>query len=317
MTKANQKLLEEFLKEEALAGRRKQGLQSLQNRVPKFLNWLEDEKIPINSLGVREALAYQGWLIESGRQDGRRFANHTITAYVIAAGSFLEFARRKHIVLANPFQEIRRLPQEKKLPRNLPREKNMFEFLETLIDWDDRKHLKHQKTKYRIHLIAELMYSTGLRISEVAALKVQDLDFRRGMVHVREGKGGKPRVAYLNDFSTQILKLYIKRIRPYLMTLWNERNGDSLFGVGEGWLLKQVNANLKTYFAPLGCADFTSHAFRHCLGWHLHRAGCNIRYIQEIMGHKYLRNTEIYTRVDKEDLRAIIDSHHPRGRSRK
>lgn len=314
MNKTNQKLLAHFLEEEKLAGRRKQGLTGLRNRVPKLLGYLEDQEIPVGRVAVKEALAYQGWLIESGRRDGKRFSNHTIAAYIIAASSFFDFARRKALVPANPFKEIRRLPQEKNLPRNLPNERDMYDFLEELAEWDRRSHLRNQKTKYRIHLIAELMYSTGLRISEVAGLKAGDLNFRKGIVYVREGKGGKPRVAYLGHFAGRVLKLYIRRLRPWLMTRRAEAPGDSLFGVGESWLQQQVNQNLKTYFAPLGYADFSSHAFRHCLGYHLHRAGCNIRYIQAILGHKRLRNTEIYTKVDKEDLRKIMDAHHPRRR---
>ena len=74
------------------------------------------------------------------------------------------------------------------------------------------------------------------------------------------------------------------------------------------WLNTILNKESKR----LGFGHFSSHNFRHAVGYHLLRAGCDIRYIQSILGHKKLSSTQIYTRVDKEDLRRIIDKYHPR-----
>ena len=146
----------------------------------------------------------------------------------------------------------------------------------------------------------------------MAALKVADIDLNRGLVRVEEGKGGAERTAYLNDYAREVLRLYIERVRALIFTDWHRRNNDLLFGTRWDRLYHLVNDTLKEVTARLSLGEFSSHGFRHALGYHLLRAGCNIRHIQEILGHKLLRNTEIYTKVDKEDLRNILDTHHPR-----
>jgi site-specific recombinase XerD len=64
--------------------------------------------------------------------------------------------------------------------------------------------------------------------------------------------------------------------------------------------------------AELDLPEFTSHGFRHCVGYHLLRAGCQVRYIQEILGHEHIQSTEVYTKIDKENLKAVLDQYHPR-----
>ncbi len=163
----------------------------------------------------------------------------------------------------------------------------------------------------KLIIICELLYSTGLRISEAVALKTEDIDLIRGTVSVIGGKGGFNRTALLNDYARIILSIYINEIRPLILTEWHD---DSLlFGtVSWGRFGKFVNEGLKEYSTELKLPAIRSHGFRHALGYHLLRSGCPIRSIQEILGHKALKNTEIYTRVDKEDLKGVLDRFHPR-----
>lgn len=309
----NQKeLISEFLKDEKLKGRMEKGLKTLKQTVPKLMFWLDLSDLQFSEVGVKEALSYQEWLIETGRLDGGKYQASTVRNYLKAAGSFYEFLKDKGIVHDNPFKQIRKIREEKILPRNILKEKQMDALLTALSRYNDEPGVKNQITMYKVHVIAEVMYASGLRISEVADLAPGDIDFGKGIINVRKGKGGVSRVAWLGDYSKQILNLYITRMRELTFSAWHDRNNHLLFGTPWFSLEKLVNKTLKKVSADLKLGPFTSHGFRHALGYHLLRSGCNIRYIQEILGHKHLKNTEIYTKVDREDLRDVLDSFHPR-----
>jgi len=129
---------------------------------------------------------------------------------------------------------------------------------------------------------------------------------------VREGKGGYQRVAFLNEFASEVLRLYVERVRTLALSQWNLRNTDRLFAMGWEQFGKMMNGELARACASLGFPPMRSHGFRHAVGYHLLRAGCNIRHIQSILGHRRLRNTEVYTKVEKEDLKNVVDACHPR-----
>ena len=304
-------LLRACLAEAKLAGHREQGLLGLRYKIPKLLSYLQERGLSVEQVGVNEAQEYQSRLIEGGRADGRPYCNSTVLCYLKAAAHFYAFLVRKALVDSNPFREIRRVRPEKKLPRNLPKESQMASLLEELAHYDQEPHLSSKITRYRVHVACELMYASGLRASEVAALRVQDIDLARGLLTVREGKGGRSRMAYLNQYATEVLRLYIERLRPLIHEkAW--ANNTLLFGCG--WLSfgPLVNRTLRRLIAKPKLPPLTCHGFRHALGYHLLRAGCNIRHIQQILGHKNLRHTEVYTKVDREDLREVLDTYHPR-----
>jgi len=304
-------LFNEYLQHIRLAGHTVQGIIGLRSRVPKFFTFLEEQGLEIHEVGIREAQEYQGWLISTGRKDGGQYSPKTINAYIISASNFYGFVKRKGLVSANPFKEIKRMRIDRKLPRNLLKEDQMNDFLAKLAQYDNETSLKTKITRYKVHVAAELMYATGLRINEVAALRNEDINFTRGTIVVRHGKGGKTRTVWMNDYAKEVLKLYVEQMRELVFNKWNERN-NTLFGVRWQSFEKIVNRVLKATARELRFPPFTTHGFRHAVGYHLLRAGCNIRYIQEILGHKLLRNTEIYTQVDKEDLREVLDTCHPR-----
>jgi site-specific recombinase XerD len=173
----------------------------------------------------------------------------------------------------------------------------MGEFLGELGRFDRGARLVDRVKAYRAHVAAEFLYATGIRASEAAGVRVEDIDFEGGLIRVREGKGGVTRMAILGGYASDVLKLYVDRMRP--LVKWN--------GFGES-----VNSVYRRLSSRLGFPTTSCHLFRHAVGYHLLRAGCNIRYIQDILGHKELKSTEAYTRVDTEDLRDVVDRFHPR-----
>jgi site-specific recombinase XerD len=312
MNDDNKRLLEQFLAYLQLKGSRKRGISGIKRRVPVLLEYLEANDIDVRMLKVKNAASFQGWLLERTTKTGNRYDTNTILAWLTAATSFYEFLKKKHIAHTNPFKEIRKLRQEKKLPRNILKEKETACLLAELARFDQGQNLKQKITRYRVHVAAELMYSTGLRIAEVSELVIDDIDLRRKLLYVREGKKGFSRVAFLNDYAAEVLRLYIEKMRPLVRNEWNERNGALLFGAGFGWFSKVVNRILNETSHRLGYSSFRSHGFRHALGYHLLRSGCGIRDIQVILGHRRLKTTEIYTKVDKEELKEVLDRCHPR-----
>jgi site-specific recombinase XerD len=311
MTKENLKLFADFLEYERLRGHTEQGFIDLKVRTPHFIEYIEECGLSVSDVRVKDASGFQGRLI------AKKLKNTTVASYVSVASGFCEFLRKKGLIHENPFKMLRKVRAEKRLPRNIPKEPQMESLLEHLAQFDEHGDLKACRTAYRVHVVAELMYSTGMRISEVAGLKVSDIDFGKGIVYVNQGKGGESRIAWLNDYAKAVLRLYVTRMRRLLENRWNEQNGELLFGVRWGWFGKTINERLRKASRKLKIAGFTSHSFRHAVGYHLLRAGCNIRYIQEILGHKALRNTEIYTKVDRDDLKNVLDKCHPRQWSRK
>ena len=123
-------------------------------------------------------------------------------------------------------------------------------------------------------------------------------------VFIRSGKGGVARTAFLNDYAVSVVKFYITEAREVVNF---KRSSSTLFGVASA---RNLDSALNCHLKQLG--GFTSHSFRHAVGTHLLRRGCDLRYIQLILGHDDLKSTALYTRVSKEELRDQLDSYHPR-----
>ena len=214
--------------------------------------------------------------------------------------------------------------------RDLPDEAQLAGILDTLAGFSSGSTFPERITLYRLHVLCEVLYASGLRIAEAAALRCEDLDLERREIHLREGKGGIPRVVYLNEYAAEVLKLYIKHIKapltggaagptatgvsdPGSSEIGSSAGGspsgvdDPLFGIRNSTTLGQlVSRRLKEH-------KMSAHSFRHSLGYHLLRAECDLRYIQLILGHQDLQSTSIYTKVDKRSLKEQLDEHHPRG----
>jgi integrase/recombinase XerD len=310
---AQTQLLKDCLVEARRAGHTRKSVIGLRKTIPWLLTYLRERGLSPQRVGPPEAQEYQSWLIAHGRADGRPYCNATVLNYLKAAAHFYAYLLRRGVVLSNPFVEIRRVRAEKRLPRNLPKEPEMEKLLEELSHFERAPDLRARMTRYRVHLIAELLYASGIRSGEAAALHPQDIDFEHGLLLVREGKGGKSRVAYLSQYALQVLRLYLDRIRPLLVAKaywWNGTN--SLFGCDWGALGPLVSRTLTPIARSLEVPSPAAHEFRHAFGYHLLRAGCNIRHIQQFLGHAHLKTTEIYTKVDREDLRDVLDGFHPR-----
>jgi len=307
MNQEHIKYLKGYLEELKLKSMRKASVRKKKDEVKKLLKYLEERELDIQDLGVRQAQEYQGYLLEHKKKDGAGYSRNTVATFMTQASSFYEYLKKGNVVLTNPFKYIRRVNMDKLLPKNLLKPKDMNRLLKSLEDFNKEQDYYLKLRKYKMHVLAEFLYATGMRISEAGSVKEKDIDLEKGSVTIRDNKSKNKRVCFLNEYAKQVLKIYLYKIRR-----WVVRDKSKLFGAeGErlgivlSWVLDNVCESLKL-------PKLTAHSFRHSFGYHLLKAGCDIRYIQELLGHKRLFTTQIYTKVDKEDLRKVLDRYHPR-----
>ena len=301
-----------FLDEEASRGRRPRGVQDLRLRAPRFIRFMEDRGKRVSETTVQDAYAYQGSLIDSTTSAGTTYEATTVLSYLIAAHAFCTFLARTDVLLDNPFAHIRRVRMPKKLPSGILRESQMASLLDALHDWELSGNLKDASRRYLLHVASELQYASGLRIAEVAALTSSDVEPERALVYVHGGKHGSERVGFLTDYAADVLDLYLRVMRPLLSNGQKSAHAGRLFFTDYDRLGHLMNDELLRASVSAGVPKITSHGFRHALGYHLLRGGCPLRYIQAILGHKNIANTEIYTKVDVADVKAVFDACHPR-----
>jgi len=304
-------LLEEFLQ----AKRPRvsvQGYAALSGRARRMLSWFEIEEIDVLALGIAEALRYQAWLSERLDDEGKPYSVGTMHNYLKTARAFYDYLVTTERVKANPFRELRypRLPEH--LSRNVLTEAEMGALLSELSRFDELPTWYARERRYRVHVLAEFLYATGLRIAEACSLTEVDLDLEGGFVYLKEGKGGKPRTAYLTPYAMAVLTEYLEGGASAIRRNYVRHLGHTLFGANKGRVATVANRELKAVCTKLALPVITTHGFRHSLGTHLLRRGVDMRHIQVILGHEALGTTQVYTHVDKEDLRRSLDAFHPR-----
>lgn len=164
----------------------------------------------------------------------------------------------------------------------------------------------------RDRAILELMYATGLRVSEVAQLKLGDVYLGEGFLRVF-GKGGKERIVPFNDISRDCLREYLEQSRPALV---KQAGPEQVFVNynGETFSRQGLWKMIKAHGLRVGLASrLTPHVLRHSFATHLVEKGADLRSVQMLLGHSSITTTEIYTHMAKDQVRKIYDQFHPRG----
>lgn len=157
----------------------------------------------------------------------------------------------------------------------------------------------------------ELLYATGVRISELSSIKVGDLDRERGFVRVF-GKGSKERGVPVGDQALVAVQEYLQQGRPKLV---KARRDDALFlnARGRGLTRQGWWKILKSYATRVGLEKITPHTLRHSFATHMLEAGADLRAVQEMLGHASISTTQVYTHVSNEHLRQVYLETHPRA----
>lgn len=307
ITETQNKIVNEYIEELKFQKRSYKGRRS---SILIYCDYLVQNNIDNFFVTISEAQEFQQYLTTLTKEDGNlNYSSSGVATLVGRIITFYDYLKKKKIIHMNPFREISKVRTGRGLPKNILNEEDLNKLLMHLKNFAKERTLIRKRQLYRAHVIAEFLYSTGARINEAASLKDEDIDFIRGTVTLRDSKTGKEREGILNSFAEKVLSLYINEMRPYVKV--GNSNDSTVFGAS-GSLVVWFNNVINRECEKLGMGKFPSHNFRHAIGYHLLRAGCDIRYIQEILGHVELSTTQVYTKVVKEDLKEIIDTYHPR-----
>ena len=156
------------------------------------------------------------------------------------------------------------------------------------------------------------MYGSGLRLADVHKLDIENIDFKEEILRIKQGKGRKDRNVPLGEITLAYLKEYITAVRKYLISVENQ-NQPAVFlsRNGKRYDKCSISRMIKEYSVKAGIQNITPHKLRHAFSLHMMRRGCDIRFIQEILGHEELETTQIYTEIFDGELKEKIEQYHP------
>ncbi len=250
-------------------------------------------------LGTVDVAAIRSWLARL-RTSGA--ARSTLARRAAAARSFLKWAYRSGLMPDDPG----RLLASPKSQRALPVVLNQDQARTLVTAVDD-----HTPTGLRDRLVLELLYATGIRVSELCGLDMADVDQARRVVRVL-GKGARERSVPYGAPAQQALDSYLVRARPAFIT---SRSGHALLLGKRGGRLdpRTVRRILHAGATRAGTPDLPPHGLRHTAATHLVEGGADLRAVQEFLGHASLATTQVYTHVSLDRLREVYRQAHPRA----
>ena len=242
--------------------------------------------------------------LADGDEDRTPVSPATLQRKAACLRSFYRHLRREGLIEHDPTTDLRGPPKTKRLPKVLSRE----QVTELLAQPKGAGPLA-----LRDRALLELMYACGLRISEAIGLELSDVDLEEGMLRAR-GKGSKERIVPVGRRAVAALQLYLARGRPVLVgvqvqgrLIVNHRGG-SLTRQG---LYKIIQSHAR---AAALAEQMTPHTLRHTFATHLLAGGCDLRSLQEMLGHADLATTQVYTHLSAERLKDVYFRAHPRAK---
>ena len=281
-------------------GLSKNSLSAYRRDLTLFANWLElDSECTKSIYQVVEAdlTAYMA----SKRDDKASTANRRLTVFK----RFYRYALRQHLVEQDPCLKLRAAKQAQRFPKVLSEEQ-----ITTLLNTPDTA----EALGLRDRTMLELMYASGLRVSEIVSLKTVALGLNEGVVRVVNGKGGKERLVPFGAEAGDWLRRYLQEARPVLLEgktcheVFVGRHTGSGLTRQAFWSIIKRYAQLADIKVPL-----SPHTLRHAFATHLLNHGADLRVVQLLLGHADISTTQIYTHVARERLKSIHAQHHPRG----
>lgn len=267
--------------------------------------YYESEKLKIENVtqisteNIQKYLAYLKKLGYSPTSSSRALS---------AIKSFHKFLVLEKITKTNPAINLSSPKLDKKLPTVLSVEE-VLNLLNTLN--------KDTPLNQRNQAMFETLYATGLRVSELVGLKLQDLRLTNKLIYVH-GKGDKERIVPINDYANKVLREYLIEARPKLIKPSNDTGYVFVNHLGDGISRQSLFKLIKEQAKIAGITkDVSPHTLRHSFATHLLEAGTNIRFIQELLGHTAISTTQIYTHLSNGKLKEVYKGAHPHGKKDK
>ena len=300
---------EAFLRHLAAIGYSKETIIGYRRILKFFRGYLADKKISsFNKVTSDLIFSYQDYIHHEYKPlRGKKMLSLGYQANLLKVLKVLfRYLVREGKMLSDPAANLS-MP---KLPRRLPRNILTKREVRRILAAPDTSTLRG----FQARTAFEILYSTGIRRSELRNLKVYDLNLTSREMIIRHGKGGKDRIIPITKKASEVIERYIKDYRPRLLRE-NAADPEYLFlndagkQIGQCWIQRMVRKYAEACKIK---KHITTHTFRHTFATHLLRNKASIRVIQELLGHESLDSTQIYTKVEISDLRRVIDKSHPR-----
>lgn len=230
-------------------------------------------------------------------------SNRTVSRKISTLKSFYKYLKENDVIKSSPALSIKYPKADKKLPNFVH-----YNELESMIN-----ATKKDTFYERDDSIIELMYATGVRVSELVNIKLDDIDFETNSIRIF-GKGSYMRTVYFGEYARDAIFKYMNGLRIKLLNgkeseyLFLNKNGNNITTRGIQKIIDKIvsETEVKTKVSP--------HTLRHTFATHLLDNGCDLRSVQELLGHKNINTTEVYTHVTSERLKDVYFKSHPRGR---
>ena len=230
----------------------------------------------------------------------KKYKNTTICRHISSLRSFYKYLLGNKLINENPMELISLPKKEQRLPNFL-----YYNDLEKLLETPDQA----TSIGLRDKLIFEILYSTGVRVSELVNIKVKDIDFENKSIRIF-GKGKKERIVLFGDQALKLINVYLDQrgfTNEYLI-LNNRGNKITTRGVDLIIHKNSLKSGIKNKITP--------HTMRHTFATHMLNDGANLLTVQELLGHENLKTTQVYTHVSNERLRNVYLNAHPRARKK-
>lgn len=265
-------------------GYSKMTIISYQKDLDDFFSFVKKYNINYLNLSKDDIRSYLKLL------DERKLKSSSISRRISCLRTFYNYLEDQKMVDGNVFKLIRNPKLDRKLPNYLS-----YEELRIIFDSMDIS----DSVGLRNRLLIEMLYATGCRVSEIANIKISDINFNNNSIKIF-GKGSKERIVYFGDYARYYLDLYLsKNINNNSKYLFVNENNDKMDITEIEKIIRDIvhNLTIKSHVTP--------HTFRHTFATHLLNNGADIKTVQELLGHSSLNTTGIYTHVSNERLKEI------------
>ena len=277
-------------------GLAKNTLESYRADLSQFNSWLAKHKSEL--LAANQADIQQYLAVKFPQSKPR-----SISRLIASMRRFYRYALRENLIKTDPTLQI----ESPKLPRSLPKSLNEQE-VENLLNAPN----VHESIGLRDRAMLELLYASGLRVSELVGVKVNEVSTQDGVVRVT-GKGSKTRLVPMGQEAADWIDQYLKTARPKILdgqmsyAMFVTRRGGAMTRQAFWYLIKRyaIVAGITKHMSP--------HVLRHAFATHLLNHGADLRVVQMLLGHADISTTQIYTHVARERLKQLHNVHHPRG----
>ncbi|MDD2203562.1 MAG: tyrosine recombinase XerC [Bacilli bacterium] len=281
-------------------GYSKNTIKNYKNDIAEFQVFLDDDKVKYNLLTYQDIRPYLNKL------NDLKYKRTTISRKISSLRSFYKYLSKEGVISDNPFLLVSLPKKEKKLPSFL-----YYNELDDLFKIPNMNEPIGQRNR----LILELLYATGIRVSELVSIKIRDIDYYNRIIRIT-GKGKKMRNVIYGEYCKDIMDIYLND--GYLKLL-NNKKSDYLILNNHGGSISTrairyiidgiINlSSLKKHISP--------HVLRHTFATHMLESGADLLTVQELLGHESLSTTGIYTHLTNEHLRNVYLKSHPRAREK-